>query len=279
VKGSHIVIRRLFEHGTSYLFQNPDRRITFAIPYEEDFTLIGTTDVEHHGAPGEARISPEEVEYLCAATNRYFRQAIGPADVVWSYSGVRPLLDDAEIANPSALTRDYRLDFALAPAPLLDVWGGKLTTYRRLAEEVMERLRPALGFSAAPWTARAPLPGGDLVEPGRLVATYDPAAFLAAFQGRWPWVPAPVAARWARAYGTRAEVFLSGARRLEDLGERIFDGLYEAEVRHLVAREWACTADDILWRRSKLGLRASPVDVARLEAWLARPPAAAAAPA
>jgi glycerol-3-phosphate dehydrogenase len=280
VKGSHVVVRRLFDHHTAYLFQNPDRRITFAIPYEEDFTLIGTTDVEHRGAPDRVAIAPEEVDYLCAATNRYFRREIGPADVVWSYSGVRPLLDDAEIANPSALTRDYRLDLELAPAPLLNVWGGKLTTYRRLAEEVLERLRPVVGASARPWTAHAPLPGGDLVEPGRLVPTYDFAAFLARFGARWPWVPAALARRWARAYGTRAEAFLSGARRLEDLGDRLLDGLYEAEARHLVEREWARSAEDILWRRTKLGLRASPADVARLEAWLAgsRPGAARAAP-
>jgi glycerol-3-phosphate dehydrogenase len=269
VKGSHIVVRRLFDHDTAYLFQNQDGRISFAIPYQDAFTLIGTTDVEHPGDPDHVRIDADEVRYLCEATNRYFRRKIGPADVVWSYSGVRPLLDEADVANPSKLTRDYRLDLALAPAPLLDVWGGKLTTYRRLAEEVLEKLDPALGVAARPWTAGAPLPGGDLDAPGRPVARYEPAAALARLRARWPFLPGPLALRLFRAYGSRADRILDGARSLADLGEPILPGLHPAELRYLVEQEWARTAEDVLWRRSKLGLHASAEEVARLGEWLA----------
>ncbi len=269
IKGSHLVVPRLFEHGNAYLFQNPDKRIIFAIPFQGDFTLIGTTDVEFSGDLDRAAIEGEEIEYLCTMANRYFRRQIGPADVVWSYSGVRPLLDDAG-ANASTLTRDYRLEFETAPAPLLNVWGGKITTYRKLAEEAMELLLPPLGLSAPPWTAHAHLPGGDLGQgggrsPGDL---FD--RFLADFSLRWPWLPAPLAHRYARAYGTRAERFLAVAQGLSDLGECLAADLYAAEARYLVDLEWARSAEDILWRRTKLGLRCTPEDAARLDAWLKR---------
>lgn len=268
VKGSHIVVPRLFDHDTAYLFQNADGRVSFAIPYQGDFTLVGTTDVEHRGHPDDVAVAPEEIAYLCEAANRYFRRPIGPADVVWSFAGVRPLLEEPDVENPAALTRDYRLELSTDPAPWLDVWGGKLTTYRRLAEEVLALLLPALGSAAPPWTAGAPLPGGDLAEPGRTVRHYPFDAFLRGLEARHPWLPPALATRYARAYGTRAERILAGARRLEDLGEELTPGLREAEARHLVHAEWARTPDDVLWRRSKLGLRAARADVERLARWL-----------
>ncbi len=267
VKGSHIVVRKLFEHDNAYIFQNPDKRIIFAIPFQGDFTLVGTTEVEHPADGGAATIEPAEIEYLCAMANRYFKRRIGAADVVWSFSGVRPLFGDGS-SSASAVTRDYKLDFEREPAPLLSIYGGKLTTYRKLAEEVLDLLLPALGASAPPWTANAPLPGGDLFEPGALVPRYDFGRYLEAFQHRHPWLPAPLAARYARTYGTRAERFLSGAANLGDLGEEIVAGLYPCEARHLIHNEWADCTDDILWRRTKLGLVCTSQEVKRLGRWI-----------
>jgi glycerol-3-phosphate dehydrogenase len=270
VKGSHIVVRRLFEHPYAYIFQNPDKRIVFAIPFEHEFTLVGTTDVEIDGDPGEVRIDAAEIDYLCTMINRYFRRQITPADVVWSYSGVRPLLDDG--ADASSVTRDYKLELDAEGPPLLSVWGGKITTYRALAEEAMEMLARPLGITQGGWTASAPLPGGDL---GAVIsASGDPMAdfeqFCALQAQRRPWLPAPLARRYARAYGTRMEQMLGGAAGLDQLGEEIAPGLHAAEVEYLLAREWAQTAEDILWRRSKLGLHLPADAGARLQAWLDR---------
>src|SRR4029077_3983079 len=182
VKGSHIVVPRLFDHRFAYIFQNEDRRIVFAIPYEHDFTLLGTTDVDYHGDPGAVRIDAAELEYLCALANRYFRQQITPAEVVWSYSGVRPLLQD-ESTDPMSVTRDYALELDREPAPLLSVFGGKITTYRKLSEDAVTLLGTVLGSPAAPWTATATLPGGDLPEGSFAV-------FLRALERRYPWLPA-----------------------------------------------------------------------------------------
>jgi glycerol-3-phosphate dehydrogenase len=260
VKGSHIVVRRLFAHRFAYIFQNEDRRIVFAIPYEHDFTLIGTTDLDYQGDPAAVRIEPGEVSYLCALANRYFRQSIAPGDVVWSYSGVRPLLAD-ESADPTSVTRDYALELERGPAPLLSVYGGKLTTYRRLAEEATNLLAPALGVRSAPWTAGATLPGGDLPQGSFAV-------FLRIVERCYPWLPAPLRRRWAHAYGTRIEQLLSGSTRCADLGEELLPQLYEREVEFLCREEFACSADDILWRRSKLGLHLAHEDVGPLEQWL-----------
>jgi glycerol-3-phosphate dehydrogenase len=277
IKGSHLVVPKLYEHDKAYLFQNPDRRVIFAIPFQGDFTLIGTTEVEVPGDGDRVAAAPDEVEYLCAMVSRYFRRQITPRDVVWSYAGVRPLLAE-DVSSPSAITRDYRLELDLTPAPLLQVWGGKITTYRRLAEQVLERLLPALGSSAPPWTARAPLPGGDLGEPGRTVSDPDGSfhAFASELRRRRPWLPGALALRYARLYGTRAERFLDGAQGLADLGEPILLDLHEAEARYLVEQEWARRAEDVLWRRTKLGLRCTKEDAARLEAWLERAVSAAA---
>lgn len=264
VKGSHIVVPRLFEHADAYIFQHSDRRIVFAIPYERDYTLIGTTDVDYEGDPARASITREEVEYLCAAVSRYFRAPVRPDDVVWSYSGVRPLYDDAH-ESAASVTRDYvlELDADDGRPPLLSVFGGKLTTYRSLAEHALKRLRPVLGFEAGDWTGTAPLPGGDIDN-----ADFD--EFLRRFRLDRPWLPANLAWRLARNYGTCAERIIGHARTLDDLGECLGADLFESEVDYLINHEWACTSDDILWRRSKLGLRFDRSETAALDAWLKR---------
>ncbi|KVL65307.1 glycerol-3-phosphate dehydrogenase [Burkholderia ubonensis] len=267
VKGSHIITRRLFDHDHAYIFQNPDKRIIFAIPYERDFTLIGTTDVEYTNDPAKVAIDGNETQYLCDSINRYFKRKISPADVHWTYSGVRPLLEDENAANASAVTRDYRLEMDDgAGAPLLSVFGGKITTFRKLAEEAGDLLCRALGRDAAPWTAGAPLPGGDIAN-----AKFD--AFAAQFAARHPWLPAELARRYARAYGTRAERVVGNAKSLADLGAAIAPGIHEAELRYLRDVEWATRAQDVLWRRSKLGLHVAPGTLdavtAALDAWFA----------
>ncbi|KVM77124.1 glycerol-3-phosphate dehydrogenase [Burkholderia ubonensis] len=267
VKGSHIITHRLFDHDHAYIFQNPDKRIIFAIPYERDFTLIGTTDVEYTNDPAKVAIDGNETQYLCESINRYFKRKISPADVHWTYSGVRPLLEDENAANASAVTRDYRLEMDDgAGAPLLSVFGGKITTFRKLAEEAGDLLCRALGRDAAPWTAGAPLPGGDIAN-----AKFD--AFAAQFAARHPWLPAELARRYARAYGTRAERVVGNAKSLADLGAAIAPGIHEAELRYLRDVEWATRAQDVLWRRSKLGLHVAPGTLdavtAALDAWFA----------
>jgi glycerol-3-phosphate dehydrogenase len=262
VKGSHIVLPRLYSHRFAYLLQNDDRRVVFAIPFERDFTLVGTTDVEYVGDPGAVRIDPAEIDYLCAAASRYFAQAIHPRDVVWSYSGVRPLLDD-ESANPASVTRDYALDLDRHPAPLLTVFGGKITTYRKLAESAVDVLARELGSPVPAWTARALLPGGDLPHG-------DYARFLRSIKRSHPWLPAALRHRYAHAYGTRISRILEGAGSLADLGEELLPRLYEREAEYLCRTELAQTAEDILWRRTRLGLRVGKQETQQLEAWLAR---------
>lgn len=262
VKGSHIVVPRLFPHRFAYIFQNTDRRIVFAIPYEHDYTLVGTTDIEYHGEPAGVRIAPAEVDYLCAIVNRYFREQIGPSDVLWSYAGVRPLLQD-ESADPAAVTRDYALEIDGATAPLLSVFGGKITTYRRLAAQAVDLLAARLGCHAAPWTHRAILPGGDLPE-GSF------AAFLRVVERRYAWLPPTLRVRYAGAYGTAIHRLLDSAAGLSDLGAEILPGLYEREAEYLCRAEWAMSAADILWRRTKLGLHVPPESAQRLDDWLAR---------
>jgi glycerol-3-phosphate dehydrogenase len=263
VKGSHIVVRRLFNHDYAYILQNQDKRVVFAIPYQTDYTLIGTTDVEFNGDPACVSIDNEEISYLCDAINAYIVRPVTPADVIWSYSGVRPLIED-ESDDLSEVTRDYKLELDAHEdkAPLLSVFGGKITTYRRLAEEAMALLQEPLGALKPAWTATAPLPGGDM--PGA-----DFTRFVEELKRRHPWLPAALALRYAHAYGTRAERLLADAKSVADLGADLGEGLYEAEVNYLTFYEWALTATDILWRRSKLGLRASPATVDRLTAWLA----------
>ncbi len=258
VKGSHIVVPRIFNHDHAYIFQGRDKRIIFAIPYERDFTLIGTTDIEHKAPPGHVQIDTEEVIYLCQELSRYLRRPVQPGDVVWSYAGVRPLLDDAS-GKASAVTRDYRLQAQLRPAPWLTVWGGKLTTFRLLSEEAADEVGKMLGDERHHWTGDATLPGGflgDLIE-----ETSNPMADMAEFQSRLrrrhPWMDLGLMRRWTRAYGGRVLRLLDGVRSRSDLGAEIAPDLYEAELFYLKRHEWAMTADDVLWRRSKLGLHYS----------------------
>jgi glycerol-3-phosphate dehydrogenase len=263
VKGSHIVVRRLYDGDEAYILQNSDRRIVFAIPYERDFTLIGTTDLDFEGDPARAQASAEEVSYLCDSLNEYLREPISPADVIWSYSGVRSLYDDGA-ASAREATREYVLDLSAAPgqAALLSVFGGKITTYRRLAEAVLEKLCDHLPAAKRPaWTGSAPLPGGDFPATG-----YE--ALVRALEQQHAWLPSPLARRLARFYGTRATRILKGAGSVADLGKVFGADLTEREVAYLIDQEWARSADDILWRRSKLGLRFTPDEAAALEAFL-----------
>ncbi|WP_379922344.1 glycerol-3-phosphate dehydrogenase [Erythrobacter sp. R86502] len=265
VRGSHIVVRKLFAHDDAYFFQLPDGRIFFAIPYEDDFTLIGTTDVDHEGSLADVRASPEEIAYLCDGASAYFRTPVTPADVIWTYSGVRPLLDDGS-GKPEAATRGYsfKLD-SVEPdgAPLLSVFGGKITTYRELGAEAIGLLAPFVPvLEGKDWTGKAPLPGGDF---GR----FDAPIIVKRLMTRYPFLEAPGAERLVRQYGTLAATFLGDAKVSGDLGEDFGHGLTAAEVDYLVAHEWARSADDVLWRRTKLGLRFTDTQTARLAQYLA----------
>jgi glycerol-3-phosphate dehydrogenase len=262
VKGSHIVIKRKFDDPRAYFFQNADGRIVFAIPYEDAFTLIGTTDEDFAGNPHGVTISEAETDYLCQAASGYFAEPVRREDIVWRYAGVRPLFDDGASKAQEA-TRDYVLKAddggAGNEARLINVFGGKITTYRRLSEAVLAKVEEALGAKGASWTATAKLPGGD----------FEPTGFedqVTALKRAFPFLPDETARRYTRLYGTLAGEILGQARSLADLGADFSGGLYEAELRHLVEREWARTAEDILWRRTKLGLHITgPQAVSALE--------------
>jgi glycerol-3-phosphate dehydrogenase len=260
VKGSHIIVSRLFDHPKAYIFQNSDGRIAFAIPYEDDFTLIGTTDVDYEGDPGAAAISPDEIAYLCDAASSYFRAPVKPDSIVHTYAGVRALLDEGGAAQK--VSRDYvlTLDGGGAAAPLLNVCGGKLTTFRRLAEDALRKLGGVMEIGPA-WTAGAALPGGDF-------PVYGGPALERKLMDAAPAVNAALARRLVRTYGTRALHIMEGAHTPDDMGENFGAGLSEREVHYLVEHEWAQTADDILWRRTKLGLRMDAAKEARLATWL-----------
>jgi len=261
VKGSHIVVPRLFEHDRAYIFQNGDGRIVFAIPYEGDFTLIGTTDVEFSGDPAAADIEKSEVAYLCRAVSTYFRRPVSEDDVIWHYAGVRPLYDDGDAAKD--VTRDFvlELDAPGDAAPVLSIFGGKITTYRRLAEAALDKLKPWLGHAGSPWTRGATLPGGDFPVAGF-------AALVGELGSEFAFIPSPMLHRLARAYGTRTRAMLADCRTMGDLGSHLGADLYAREVRWLIDEEWARTADDVLWRRSKLGLRFTSAERNALAEWM-----------
>jgi glycerol-3-phosphate dehydrogenase len=263
-KGSHIVVPRLFDHDRAYILQAADSRVVFAIPFQRDYTLIGTTDQAFAGDPSVVLPTGEEIDYLCRVTNEYFRAEIGAADVVWAYAGVRSLYDDGA-RKPQDIGRDYvlMLDERFGEAPLLTVYGGKITTYRRLAEDALARLAHFFPRSA-PWTAQSALPGGDFAYDG-----ID--ALVERTQQTWKFLTTDHARRLVRAYGTRVDRVLGKAGGLDDLGMRFGADLTAVEVRYLMATEWALTADDVLWRRSKLGLRFSPPQAAILESFMASP--------
>ncbi|MEZ5798126.1 MAG: glycerol-3-phosphate dehydrogenase [Paracoccaceae bacterium] len=271
VRGSHIVTRRLYDHDRCYFFQGTDGRIIFAIPYEQDFTLIGTTDKDHQGAPGEARCTDEERDYLLDFASKYFAKPVTADDVVWTYSGVRPLYNDGA-KSATAATRDYVLSLDDNGAPLLNVFGGKITTYRRLAESALARLAHRFPRAGAPWTARVALPGGDF--PHDAVA-----ALTAALQARYPFLTPYWAARLIRAYGTEAATLLGPATTAADLGRDFGATLTEAEVRWQMTHEFARTAADVVWRRSKLGLRLGADAITALDAFMAQAARQAVSPA
>ena len=260
VRGSHIVTRKLYDHDKCYFFQGQDGRIIFAIPYETDFTLIGTTDAEHADANDPAVCTEAERDYLIGFANGYFEKQITPGDVVWTYSGVRPLYDDGA-SSATAATRDYTLRVDRNGAPVLNIFGGKITTYRRLAESALEQINECLQQHNRPWTAGVPLAGGDFD-----VDEFD--ALVADLLARFEFLDDRWARRLVRAYGTEAQDILAGAETAEDLGRNFGASLTEAEVIWLIEHEFAQTAEDILWRRSKLGLRMTAGEIAALEAWL-----------
>lgn len=269
VRGSHIVTKRLFDHDRAYFFQGTDGRIIFAIPYEQDFTLIGTTDKDHQGKPSEAHCTDEERDYLCAFASQYFKRPITAADVVWTYAGVRPLYNDGA-KSATAATRDYVLSLDQTGAPMLNVFGGKITTYRRLAESALAKLTPFFPAAKPAWTARQSLPGGDFPVDGV-------AALKARLIAAHPYLTDAWAARLIRHYGTEAIQVLAGARTQADLGHDFGATLTEAEVRWLMTREWARTAADVVWRRTKLGLRLTAEQISALDAWMSAAPTRAAA--
>ena len=264
VQGSHIVVPKMFEHDRCYIFQNADGRIIFAIPYEDDFTLIGTTDRDYKGDLKEIAISDEETDYLCAAASEYFKQPVRREAIVWSYAGVRPLYDDGASSAQEA-TREYVLKVdGEADAPkIINVFGGKITTYRKLSEHVLQHVETVLGKRGPAWTARATLPGGDF-------PVDDVEATITALAQKFPKVNRALISRLVRHYGTRTAAILGVARDEADLGRSFGAGLTQAEVHYLIEQEWARSAADIVWRRSKLGLRMSEAEIATLDDYVHR---------
>ncbi|WP_423186345.1 glycerol-3-phosphate dehydrogenase [Alishewanella sp. d11] len=264
VKGSHIVVPRIHNQPQAYILQNNDKRIVFVIPYEDNFSLIGTTDVEYTGDPLKASISAEEIDYLIEITNNYFNKSICKDDIVHSFSGVRPLLDD-ESASAQSVTRDYKLELSSTPngLPLLSVFGGKITTYRKLAASVVDKISPFYPGLGASLTAAKPLPGGDFT---------DQASFCAELTLKYPWLPAKLAQRFARTYGTLSYTLLNHASSMADLGRQFNQELWQAEVDYLVEYEWVRTAEDLLWRRTKLGLVTTPAETDTLTDYLCTHP-------
>ncbi|RUU77060.1 glycerol-3-phosphate dehydrogenase, partial [Mesorhizobium sp. M7A.F.Ca.MR.362.00.0.0] len=261
VKGSHIVVPKFWEGRQAYLIQNNDKRVIFVNPYENDLALIGTTDIPYEGRPEEVVAEASEVDYLIKVVNRYFKRQLTPQDVVYSFSGVRPLYDD-NADNPSAVTRDYifELDASNGNAPLLSVFGGKITTFRKLSEHALEKIQPFFPMMKKAWTAKIPLPGGDL-------PNADFEQFLSDLHSEFSWLSPSLVKHYARSYGTRARQLLAGAQREADLGRRFGPDLYEREARFLAETEWAGTSADILERRTKHGLHLNAAERKAFEDW------------
>ena len=261
IKGSHIILPRLYSGEHAYTFQGSDGRVVFTIPYEQAFTLIGTTDVPFESDPATVHVSSEEIAYLCGVVGEYLRAPVAPEQMVWNYSGVRPLYDDGGV-SASTITRDYvfDLDAPNGQAPILSVFGGKLTTYRRLAEHALEELLPHLEVASCPWTRAATLPGGEIPE-------LDLEQFTREQVARFTFAPESMVRRLCRAYGTRIDLAMGGARRLDELGREIAPQMYEVELDYLRSREWARSAQDVLWRRSKLGLVFDAQAAERIDQW------------
>ncbi len=261
VKGSHIVVDKLYDHDKCYFFQNADNRVCFAIPYETNFTLIGTTDEEFKGSPKKPEITEAETTYLLGAVSEYFKRPVTKDMIRWSYSGIRPLYDDGASSAQEA-TRDYvlKVDHTVGQAPLLSVFGGKITTHRRLAEHALEKLQTFFPQAKGPWTASSKLPGGMAYE--------DVANYIAEQQRRYAFLDPQNVLRLFRAYGKNMQDILKDAKSAADLG-RFFGPLSQREIDYLQQNEWAQTAEDILWRRSKLGLHMTSSEVAALRKYLA----------
>jgi glycerol-3-phosphate dehydrogenase len=262
VQGSHIVVPKLHNHDRAYIFQNADERIIFALPYEQDYTLIGTTDRDYKGNPSDVKITPEEVTYLCEAASEYFKEPVKAEDIVWTYSGVRPLFDDGASEAKEA-TRDYvlREDGEGDEPRVINIFGGKITTYRKLAESMLEKIEAAIGAKKPAWTANSHLTGGDFK-----VDAFD--QFVADVQAKYPFLEPKLAWRLVRAYGTRVWKLMDGASSIDDMGIQFGGSLSEREVDYLMRNEWARVADDVIWRRSKLGLRLKDNEVKALEEWM-----------
>jgi len=261
VKGSHIIVKKLFDHDYPYIFQHHDGRILFAIPFEQDYTLLGTTDHDYHGDVDKVKINQQEIDYICQAISHYTDQPVTPGQVVWNYSGVRPLFDDAA-GNNSKVSRDYELELSQNGAPMVSVYGGKITTCRILSEQVMDLLESPLKVSMPAWTAGNILPGGDIQQ-----GDFD--RFLADYRLKYAWLDENIVKDYCQNYGTTIDKILQICHQTEELGEYFGGGLYECEVIFLIENEWAQTSDDILWRRTKKGLKFSTDEVVRLQQWLA----------
>ncbi len=261
VKGSHIVVPKLFDHDHSYIFQQDDGRVVFAIPYEQEFTLIGTTEEDYQGDPAQADMSQDEMDYMCRAVNRYFRKQLSAKDIIWSYSGVRPLVDD-DSAVASRVSRDYELELDdVDGLPLLNVFGGKITTYRKLAGQVMDKLSGYFDYKCGSWTGQKPLPGGDMA---------NPAEYFGELREKYNWLPEGVLHRYAYNYGTLSEKILSDKTDTEDMGTNFGDGVFEAELDYLVNNEWASDINSIIRNRTKLALHISERTKEKIATWLER---------
>lgn len=261
VKGSHIIVAKFYEGNHAYILQNVDKRMIFIIPYQDDFCLIGTTDFAYAAAPGVLNISEEEINYLCRAVNSYFKQPIARKDILHSYSGIRALQQN-DIDNPAAITRDYRLELLnTETAPYLNIVGGKLTTYRRLAEQAVNLITPFFSLSSSSWTDTVALSGGEL-------ANLTPSTYFKAISKKFAWLPSQITRRYIQQYGTDTETILEECLSLSDLGKDFGHGLYEKEIHYLISAEWAVSSDDILWRRTKLGLKFTTTEKKQLEAFL-----------
>jgi glycerol-3-phosphate dehydrogenase len=261
IQGSHLIVPRLYEGENAFILQNEDQRIVFTIPYLDRFTIIGTTDREYEGDPNKVSITEGEIDYLLKVVNEHFKKQLSRSDILRTYSGVRPLCND-ESDNPSAITRDYTLSLSgsAEEAPILSVFGGKLTTYRKLAESAMAQLAPFFPQMKPNWTASASLPGGEDMS--------SPQALTSELRTRFDWLPTEIARRWARTYGSRSLRLVEGVQNLADMGEHFGGGLYSREVDYLCSEEWALSAEDILWRRSKLGLFTTPEEQQRVQEYL-----------
>ncbi len=262
VQGSHIIVPKIHDHDKAYIFQNADNRIVFALPYEDDYTLIGTTDQDYKGDPADVKITSSEISYLCSVASEYFEKSINKDDIVWSYSGVRPLFDDGASEAQEA-TRDYilRVDSENGEPPVINIFGGKITTYRKLSESMLKKVEALIGSKKMPWTANSQLPGGDFE-----VSCFD--QLVLKLKSEFSFLDSGLAHRLIRSYGTKSWVLMEGATSIDDMGRAFGGSLTEKEVNYLINEEWAECAEDVIWRRSKIGIRLSQKEISTLDEWM-----------